>query len=346
MISRLGLRLGITIVLAFAELAWAQELNTWVKRSPLKDGPPSPGLSYETSIAYDPVARRVLRWGGHAQGGVKGSGEQITEMWALDPSTMKWELKEPNRSPPATCCAQQNVFDTAQNRFLRFKSAGGNHGWQWFREIYLNNTSVWNYDLARNTWRDLRPLPEPPISLLHCPSWDSDRRVAGVFGGEATPQGTIVYDPYTNIWTWMRPKNEPPQGSKEARSGGNLAYDAARKLHVLFGSQFTDDPHTWGYDLRKNEWHDLKPAAQPPTDRNDVVLAYDSINRVIVALVRVNDAVDGKEVAKGHLETWAYDAGKNTWARMKPAREPDGWGNRARCMTYVPDQNLFLTDIY
>src|SRR5262249_10980475 len=60
-------------VLAAEPAPPSQELNTWVKRSPLKDGPPSPGLSYETSLAYDPIARRVLRWGGHAQGGVKGS---------------------------------------------------------------------------------------------------------------------------------------------------------------------------------------------------------------------------------------------------------------------------------
>jgi hypothetical protein len=94
-------------------------VNTWVKRSPLKEAPISPGLSYETSLAYDPVARRVIRWGGHAQGGVKGSGEQIAELWLLDPATMQWELRQPNRSPPPVCCAQQNVFDTAQNRFLR-----------------------------------------------------------------------------------------------------------------------------------------------------------------------------------------------------------------------------------
>ena len=53
-----------------------QEPNTWVKRSPLAGGPPSPGMGYETSLGYDPAARRVLRWGGHNQG---GGGEQNTE---------------------------------------------------------------------------------------------------------------------------------------------------------------------------------------------------------------------------------------------------------------------------
>ena len=50
-----------------------QEPTIWVKRSPVKGGPPSPGMGYEASLAYDPVSRRVLRWGGHNQG---GGGEQ------------------------------------------------------------------------------------------------------------------------------------------------------------------------------------------------------------------------------------------------------------------------------
>src|SRR5262249_1110081 len=46
-----------------------QESNTWVKCSPVEGGPPSPGLGYEASLAYDPLARRVIRWAGHNQGG-------------------------------------------------------------------------------------------------------------------------------------------------------------------------------------------------------------------------------------------------------------------------------------
>lgn len=342
--------LVVSIVLAGAALGQdavvPQDLNTWTKRSPLKDGPPSPGLSYETSLGYDPVARRLIRWGGHAQGGVKGSGEQIAETWTLDPATMTWKHLEPNRSPPAVCCAQQNVFDTLQNRFIRFRAASGSHGWQWFREIYLNNSSVWNYDLATNTWRDMRPTPEPVVSMMRCASWDTDHDVAVVFGGEGSLEGTIVYDPYANTWTRMKAKNEPPLGSKEGRSGGNMAYDAARKLHILFGSQFSDDPHTWAYDLRKNEWFDLKPNVMPPTNRNDPVLAYDPINKVIVAVVRATQAVDGKDVVAARLETWAFDAGKNTWTKLDVQKQPDAIGGRSRVMTFIPDQNLFLIDSY
>jgi hypothetical protein len=315
-----------------------QEANTWVKRSPLKEGPLSPGMGYETSLGYDPRARKVIRWGGHNQG---GGGEQNAETWVYDPATAEWALREPNASPPGVCCAQQNVFDAVNHRFLRFAAFSGNHGWQWFREIYLNNSSVWSDDLAENTWRDMRALPAPRTGPLRCATWDSEHQVVVLFGGEGIEEGTLVYDPHTNAWTRMHPPQEPAY-----RSGGNMAYDAAHKLHILFGAQFLNDPHTWAYDLRKNEWRDLKPDAQPPTDRNDAVLAYDKAGKVVVALLRVIDREESKEVVEGHLETWAFDAGRNTWTHMKPAREPDGKGNRRRVMAALPDQDLLLLENY
>jgi hypothetical protein len=315
----------------------SQGPNTWVKRSPVKDGPVSPGMGYETSLGYDPAARRVIRWGGHNQG---GGGEQNAETWTFDPAAGRWALREPNTSPPGVCCAQQNVFDPVGGRFLRFPAFSGSHGWQWFREIYLSNSSLWSYDLPSNTWRDLRPLPAPVLRPLRCASWDAGHQVAVLFGGEGGDADTHVYDPHTNTWARLRPRVRPA-----SRSGGNLAYDAAHRLHVLFGTQFGDDPHTWGYDLGKNEWRDLKPATQPPTDRNDAVLAYDAAGQVVIALVRAVDASDGQGVARGHLETWAYDAGKNQWRRLRPAREPDGWGNRSRALVALPDQNLVLAEV-
>lgn len=324
----LVLVLAATATAAPPDLA-EQPANTWVKRSPLPDTPQSPRLGYEASLGYDPRARVLIRWGGHNQG---GGGEQHAETWTFDPATARWTLKEPNTYPPGVCCAQQNVFDLALNRFLRFPAFSGSHGWQWFREIYLRNSTVWSYDLATNTWRDLRPLPEPRVAPLRCASWDSDHEVVVLFGGEGNQEGTLVYDPYTNTWTHRRPPDQPA-----FRSGGNMAYDSAHKLHILFGSQFSNDPHTWAYDLRANRWRDLKPARQPPTDHNDAVLAYDSVNRVVVAVVKITEGKD--EQARHRLETWTFDAGRAAWTKMDPPQEPDASGSRARLMTFLPDYN-------
>ena len=110
------------------------------------------------------------------------------------------------------------------------------------------------------------------LALLLGGYWSHDKLI----GDEGSREGTLVYEPHTNTWTWMNPEPQP-----DFRSGGNMAYDAARKLHILFGAQFTNDPHTWAYDLRKNEWRDLKPAAMPPTNENDVLLTYDTLNQVV-----------------------------------------------------------------
>ena len=316
----------------------SQEPNTWVKRSPVPGGRPSPGLGYEGSLAWDPKARRVVRWAGHNQG---GGGEQNAETWVLDPVTARWELKEPNTSPPGACCNQQNLFDTDQGRFLRFPAFSGSHGWHWFRENYLSNSSVWGYDLATNTWRDRRPAPAPRVAPLRCASWDADHQVAVVFGGEGSREGTLVYDPYTNTWHRLKPKDEPGP-----RSGGNMAYDPVNKLHVLFGSQFDDDPATWTFDLRKNEWRGHRPTPSPPTDRNDAVLAYDPASRRVIAVVRAVDKSDGKEVAAGHLETWAFDASTFTWAKRNPEREPPGWGNRRRVLVATPELNALVCEAF
>ncbi|MCE9560693.1 MAG: hypothetical protein K8U57_01435 [Planctomycetes bacterium] len=313
-----------------------QPLNIWVKRSPLAGGPPSPGSGYEGSLAWDSKHLRVIRWAGHNQG---GGGEQNAETWTFDPVTAKWELKEPNTSPPGACCNQQNLFDTDQGRFLRFPAFSGSHGWHWFRENYLSNSTVWNYDLATNTWRDRRPVPTPRVSPLRCASWDSDHQVAVIFGGEGSREGTQVYDPYTNTWHRMKPKDEP-----DPRSGGNMTYDPVNKLHVMFGTQFDIDLATWTYDLRKNTWTAHKPMLGPPTDRNDPVLAYDAASKRVIAMVRILDRFEGKEVVAGHVETWAFDAAKITWTKLDPKREPDGWSNRSRVMIAMPELNALLLE--
>lgn len=312
----------------------AQPLNTWVKRSPQPEAPVSPRLGYEGACVWDSRQRLLVRYGGHNQG---GGGEQGAEVWTFDPLTAEWKLREPNTSPPGVCCNAQNVYAATTGRYIRFPFFSGGHGWQWQRELYLNDASVWTYDLGANRWRNMRPLPAPRLAPYRCASWDSDQEVVVVFGGEGSHEGTLIYDPWRNEWRWPRPAQEPP-----ARSGGNLAYDAARKQHVLFGAQFTDDPHTWLYDVARNEWRDARPETSPPANKNDAVLTYDPVNRVVLAIVKATTGED--DDAAHELQTWAYDGGANRWTRMNPKTEPDASGNRARQLIFAPELNLAILE--
>jgi len=335
---RATLLAALVVVLNFCSPASAATLdlppNSWVKLSPLANTPPSPRLGYEGACVWDSKHRVMIRYGGHNQG---GGGEQHSEMWTFDPPTAKWTLKEPNIQPPGICCGQQNVFDPVQGRYLRFPSFSGSHGWQWWREIYLNDSSVWSYDLGENKWRNLRPVPTTTPKPLRCASWDSHRGVAVLFGGETSNEGTLLYDPHRNRWTHKKPAKQP-----EFRSGGNMAYDAARKKHILFGAQFINDPRTWAYDLERNEWTDLQPGASPPTDKNDAVLAYDAGARKVLCIVKVSEGTGDN--AKSHLETWAFDAGENKWTKLNPDPEPHQSGNRARNILYAPELNAVLLE--
>jgi hypothetical protein len=346
------LRLGIAFVVAFGAITFSSGLslfaqddskttpfashpiNRWVKRTPIDGAPISPRLGYEGACVWDSRHRLVVRYGGHNQG---GGGEQGAEVWTFDPLNSKWTLKEPDTSPPGVCCNQQNVYDPTISRYVRFPKFSGSHGWQWQRELYLNDSSVWTYDLAANRWSNLRPVPAPRLAGLRCASWDSDRQVVVVFGGEGSHEGTLIYDPWRNEWSWPKPASEPP-----GRSGGNMAYDRAHEVHILFGSQFDKDAHTWAYSVERNEWRDLRPPVQPPTDQNDAVLTYDPIHRVVLALIKVSsgDGDDEKHV----VETWSYNGEANEWTRLRPETEPDAAGNRTRSLVFAPELGVAILE--
>src|SRR5207247_70173 len=85
-------------------------------------------------------------------------------------------------------------------------------------------------------------------------------------------------------------------------------------------------------------------ALQPPTDKNDAILAYDEINEVIVASIRVFGQTTSVE--EWHYETWVYEHKKNAWKKMNPNIEPPGGGQRRRIMSAIPDQNVILMENY
>ena len=57
-----------------------QKANTWVKRSPLPDAPPSPRLGYEASWGYDPKANLATVDRYHRQPDVVTNDHTFTQL--------------------------------------------------------------------------------------------------------------------------------------------------------------------------------------------------------------------------------------------------------------------------
>ena len=264
---------------------------------------------------------RVIRWGGHNQG---GGGEQNAETWTFDPRHREVGAEgAEHRRRRASAAPSRTCSTRISGRYVRFPAFSGSHGWHWFRENYLSNSSVWTYDLADQHLA--RPAAGPGPARRPAAVRVVGQRPSG--GGRLRRRG----EPRGHAG--LRPVHEhldadEAEGASRTRAAAATWPTTPRdKLHVLFGTQFGDDPHTWTYDLRKNEWRGHEAAIQPPTDRNDAVLAYDANGRSGRSPSSGPSTRSRKdEVAAGHLETWAFDAATNTWTKLKPPREPDGLG--------------------
>lgn len=325
-----------------AAMAWAaaqdaeppaladQAANTWVKRSPLPTAPVSPQLGYESSMDWDPFSLRLIRHGGHNQG---GGGEQNAETWLLDPATMTWEFRQPNTRPPGVCCARDNVFASGSRQLVRFPAFSNSHGWQWPRKIAMRNWSAWAYDAAADTWRNMRPLPDRSHGPGRGAAYDPHHDVIVLFSGQGDRGArTSVYDLYANAWHTMDPPIRPA-----SRCYTGFAYDQVRRRFVLFGAHYSDEPKTWLYDLRDNAWTEAEPPSHPPSNRTAPVMAYDSNHGIMLAVMR-SDAKDGRQ------QTWVYDPAANTWTHMNPEGDLGESGSRNRLLVHIPELNIFVLE--
>ena len=305
---------------------------TWIKRTPGPGAPVNPRMGYEASMGWDAANGVIIRWGGHNQG---GGGEQNSETWHYDPIRNTWVLSETNTSPPGNCCCRDNVFDPVHGRFIRFPAFFYSHGWQWRRTGYTRDSSVWSYDAAAKTWRNMRPLPEPWPRPLRGAAWDSNSQVILVAAGEGGRYGAIVYDPHVNQWTPMRPKTRLP-----GRNTFGLAYDSKRNCFYAFGDQYGRDQRTWKYDLRGNSWKSLNPAHHPPKAADGTAMAYDAANDVVIANLR-QGTDKGQTVRR---ETWAYLPAVNDWKKLNTKGQPDPSGGRNTIVLHLPEYNVFLME--
>jgi N-acetylneuraminic acid mutarotase len=177
------------------------------------------------------------------------------------------------------------------------------------------NDETWAYDVASNTWTEMKPTSGPPPRCAVDLVYDSESDRIILFGGAsgATREtasvlnDTWAYDYNTNTWTEMA------KGPGDLL-GYRMAYDSESDRSILFGGMsypgFNLYRRTWVYDFNTDTWTEMQPSISPPA-RNYHAMAYDvQADRVI--LFSGSDFQD-----KGIVDTWAYDFNTNTWQELE-----------------------------
>jgi N-acetylneuraminic acid mutarotase len=174
---------------------WALDLEaeTWQRLAPALS-PPARGWG---GIGYDPVADRVVLFGGVGAGDV-----HLADTWAYDLDTDTWTELETGPAPAGRTYGAM-TYDPVGKRMLLFGGATG----EWEAETVLDDT--WSFDVATAAWVPLEPSGAPSARAWHAMAFDAETGLVILFGGGPDRRHytaeTWLYDPGTNAWSEWRP---------------------------------------------------------------------------------------------------------------------------------------------
>jgi hypothetical protein len=191
------------------------------------------------------------------------------------------------------------------------------------------NGETWAYDIASNTWTEMKPAISPyekgALDLVY--DSESDRVI--LFGGNWGEKDTWAYDYNTNTWTEMA------EGPAD-RLGYRAAYDAESDRYILFGgANFSGYPvfykDTWAYDFNTDTWTEMEPVKRPYA-RNYHAMAYDAqADRIIL--------FGGGHIQDNMGDTWVYDFNLDTWTKIEPNGGIRPGSRSYHAMVYDPASN-------
>jgi len=251
------------------------------------------------TMAYDSARDRTVVFGGM-------SGELTMlprgETWEFD--SRAWSQRHPGKSPPARHMAAM-VYDSGRACTVLLGGVGGDP-----TQGYVNLGDLWEWDGVE--WTEQKLASVPPVRHQHAMAYDSSRQRVVVFagvGGQA-PNEFELADTWEfdgTKWTQGTPSTKP-----NARWGGAMAYDAARKRTVLFGGAAGQSVfgETWEWD--GTNWTQRWPVTSPAA-RAAASMTYDPQRQRIVLF--------GGLGMSGDLEdTWEWDG--TNWTEVKSALRP------------------------
>ncbi len=175
-------------------------------------------------------------------------------------------------------------------------------------------------------WVRLVPPTEPAARAAHALSDDPLRGRVVLFGGTAEIGTWPATTAFGDTWEWDgRTWTVVATGGPSPRAGAAMAFDRARRRHVLFGG---GDDSTWEWDGAG--WSVLNTAVRPPV-RQGAAMAYDAARARIV----LHGGFTGGRPGVGPLaDTWEFDGA--SWTLRSSAGPGEGEmaydAQRQRCV--------------
>lgn len=159
---------------------WEWDGRIWSSRSG-----PGPSARSRAAIAYDPVHRRSVLFGGRTAG---NKPVVLGDTWEWDGST--WTLIEPVTSP-APVADHSMTYDPVRGRIVLV----GENGPQ---------AETWTYDITTQAWEKLVTVDPPPSQIGSRLIWDAARQRLMWIGGIDAANATGVRDLWELVGdTWV-----------------------------------------------------------------------------------------------------------------------------------------------
>jgi hypothetical protein len=227
-------------------------------------------LTYESAMAYEPVSGKVVQWGAH---GRRADSPQTGRTWMYSAGANEWHRPAPRQEPPGICLTRGIAADPVRGLVISPVSGAGGHGWVMSLRKNASYSVPWVFDSRKEQWYPMRPVKNPGAQGMVASCFDLRNDVMLIHS--SSPR---VYDAHANEWA----ATKPPEPRPQARSEQPGAYDpVTERFIVVADSDERGRAKTWAYDLRKDQWTELKPENPPPV--MTVPMVYDAANDVMLA---------------------------------------------------------------
>jgi hypothetical protein len=262
----------------------ATDARVWTVASP----PTFPPARAGHAMAYDPVAKQAMVFGGYDDAGY------LNDTWTWDGIT--WTQQTPATSP-APRAGPGIAFDQVTHQLVMF---GGYTGFG-----YLGDT--WTWDGSTSEWTRLTTATRPPKVSGPMLFTDPVTGHVDMFGGF----DGVLFHNTTWQWTGTDWLDLHPASSATARGAAIAQLDQANHTVVMFsGIADLNAYDTWTWD--GVTWTRQSPAHQPPSRFYSSSAYQPALGAVVIF---------GGGSGSGDLQdTWEWTG--SDWKQLRPGTPP------------------------